>query len=276
MRCSSDHRSPNSRKNSHRSGSGWAYGLHANSDDGNHCFGESSKVYGAIWRSLWHFERCRAPPWWGLCGSCNMAMVSSMAAPSNLRVGLPVFRFRCFWINLPFGGIAFLAVLVFVRKGRPAAVAHGDARKWYQRLASIDWVATVLVLAVVTCLVLGTTWGGSDKGWKDGGVIASLVVCGALVPAIILWEIHMGEKAMLIMSLFRNWSFDAILGRSVDLSRCNRRLALTSASRTAKYPSAGSCSSLPTTPRSTSKLLSAIALPKLVSTSSASFSPWLS
>lgn len=120
---------------------------------------------------------------------------------------------RCFWINLPFGGIAFLAVFVFVRKGKPAAVAHGDTRNWYQRLASVDWVATVLVLAAVTCLVLGTTWGGSDKGWKSGSVIAPLVVCGALVPVIILWEIHMGDKAMLIMSLFRNGSFDAILGR---------------------------------------------------------------
>lgn len=120
---------------------------------------------------------------------------------------------RCFWINLPFGAIAFLAVTVFVRKGKPAAVARGDKRNWYQRLASIDWVATVLILAAVTCLVLGTTWGGFEKGWKDGSVIATLVVCGVLIPIIIAWEIYMGDKAMLLMSLFRNWSFDAILGR---------------------------------------------------------------
>ncbi|KAK9899939.1 MFS general substrate transporter [Cystobasidium minutum MCA 4210] len=120
----------------------------------------------------------------------------------------------CFWINLPFGAIAFAAVTVFVRKGKPAAVARGDKRKrnWYQRLASVDWVATALILAAVTCLVLGTTWGGSDKGWKDGSVIATLVVTGVLVPVIIAWEIYMGDKAMLIMSLFKNWSFDAILG----------------------------------------------------------------
>lgn len=104
-------------------------------------------------------------------------------------------------------------MFVFVRKGRPAALARGDARNWYQRLVSVDWVATVLVLAAVTCLVLGTTWGGSDRGWKDAGVIASLVVCGALVPVIVAWEIYKGDKAMLIMSLFRNWSFVAILGR---------------------------------------------------------------
>jgi hypothetical protein len=100
-----------------------------------------------------------------------------------------------------------------VRKGKPAAVARGDKRGPIARLSSIDWVATALVLACVTCLVLATTWGGSTKGWKDGSVIACLVICGVLVPVIIAWELYMGDKAMIMMSLFRNLSFDALLGR---------------------------------------------------------------
>lgn len=103
--------------------------------------------------------------------------------------------------------------MFFVRAGRPAAVAKGDNRPGFKRMADIDWVATVLVLAAVTCLVLATTWGGSDKGWGDGSVIACLVVCVVLIPIITVYEMWLGDRAMILTSLFRNFSFDAIIGR---------------------------------------------------------------
>lgn len=73
--------------------------------------------------------------------------------------------------NLPFGGIALAAAVFLVKKSTPPAVSMGDKRNGWQRMLSIDWVGTVLVLGCVTALVFATTY-GPNRGWNNGGVIA--------------------------------------------------------------------------------------------------------
>jgi multisubunit Na+/H+ antiporter MnhB subunit len=70
------------------------------------------------------------------------------------------------------GVIAFIAVFFLVKRAPAAATKRGDTRNWIQRLKSIDWLGTVLILGLVTCLTLATTWGSGEKGWGSGAVIA--------------------------------------------------------------------------------------------------------
>ena len=71
-----------------------------------------------------------------------------------------------------FGALAFLTVSMFVKKSVPMAVQKGDTRKGVKRAISIDWIGTILVLGMVTCLTLATTWGANTKGWGSPAVIA--------------------------------------------------------------------------------------------------------
>ncbi|KAL7006650.1 hypothetical protein EMMF5_003817 [Cystobasidiomycetes sp. EMM_F5] len=111
--------------------------------------------------------------------------------------------------------IALAAAVFLVKKSTPPAVSMGDKRNGWQRMLSIDWVGTVLVLGCVTALVFATTY-GPNRGWNNGGVIACLVVCGSLAILTVAWEWYLGDKAMIPLSLFKNRSFCAVIGSQVS------------------------------------------------------------
>lgn len=90
-----------------------------------------------------------------------------------------------------------------VKPSRPLGIGGLDKRNALQRARDIDWIGTLLVLAAVTCLVLATTWGGYGRGWKDGSVIACLVVFAVLCPVVAAWEWYLGDAAMLCPALFK-------------------------------------------------------------------------
>jgi MFS family permease len=77
----------------------------------------------------------------------------------------------CFYINLPFGGIAFVAVMFLVKNSKPKGIKPGDTRNGLFRMLDIDWLGTLLVLGAVTCLTLATVW-GPTQGWGSAQVIA--------------------------------------------------------------------------------------------------------
>jgi hypothetical protein len=54
----------------------------------------------------------------------------------------------------------------------------------------------------VTALVLALQWGGNQKPWKDGSVIACFVVAGVLTIILVFWERYLGDKAMVPVAIF--------------------------------------------------------------------------
>ena len=75
----------------------------------------------------------------------------------------------------------------------------------------MDWVGGGLVLASVTCLVLGLQWGGNTKPWDDAAVIVTLVLAPVIALAFVGWERWLGDKAMVPAAIFKNFSVVAII-----------------------------------------------------------------
>ncbi|CAM5345655.1 1,4-alpha-D-glucan glucanohydrolase OS=Streptomyces alboniger OX=132473 GN=CP975_29995 PE=4 SV=1 [Streptomyces alboniger] len=77
----------------------------------------------------------------------------------------------CFYFNVPFGLVTLLVVSLALKLPRPT----GKAR--------IDVLGALLLAAASTCLVLLTSWGGTEYAWGDRvilGLAAGTVVSGVL------------------------------------------------------------------------------------------------
>ncbi|MGY5764731.1 MDR family MFS transporter [Brachybacterium sp. DNPG3] len=123
--------------------------------------------------------------------------VSSVAGPlvgGWLTEG-PGWRWA-FWLNIPLGVLAIVAVALFLHLPRP--VRTGRAR--------IDYLGMALIAAATVAIVLVCTWGGSEYVWASPqilGLIAAAVVLGGL---FVLVE-SKAEQPVIPLALFRNRSF---------------------------------------------------------------------
>jgi len=100
-----------------------------------------------------------------------------------------------FYVNLPLGIVAlFVTSAVLPRTGA-------------RRLVRIDWPGTALLASTITCLVLLTTWGGTQYAWGSPvilGLGAATVVLGA---AFVVVERRAAEPAI-PLRLFRIRTFN--------------------------------------------------------------------
>jgi EmrB/QacA subfamily drug resistance transporter len=100
-----------------------------------------------------------------------------------------------FYVNLPLGIAAlFVTSVVLPRTGQRRAVR-------------IDWLGTVLLSASITCLVLLTTWGGTEYAWGSPVILGlgTAALVGAV--AFVLVERRAPEPAI-PLRLFRLRTFD--------------------------------------------------------------------
>lgn len=106
----------------------------------------------------------------------------------------------CFYINLPFGGLAAAIIILFFRT--PSAARPAEA-SWKEILLQMDLVGCGLILTAVVCYLLALQWGGTTKPWSDSSVIGTLVGFGLISIAFIANEIYMGERASIQPRLVR-------------------------------------------------------------------------
>ncbi|WP_254878886.1 MFS transporter [Streptomyces sp. NA04227] len=100
----------------------------------------------------------------------------------------------CFYINVPFGLVTFAVVSVVLKLPRP---------KTRPRL---DVLGTLLIAALSSCLVLLTSWGGTEYAW-DSRVILGLGA-GALVSAVLFVVVeHFAPEPLIPLRLFRDSVF---------------------------------------------------------------------
>lgn len=119
--------------------------------------------------------------------------------------------------DLPIGAIT-IAVVTFVLGPQPAGkmsesvesftrakVARWTRGKWnptvdsyFFRLASLDWVGSVIMLGLITCLVLALQWGGIQYAWSSGPVVGTLVGFAVLVILFVLYEWKLAGPAQLL------------------------------------------------------------------------------
>ncbi|HEX6969913.1 MAG TPA: MDR family MFS transporter [Micromonosporaceae bacterium] len=101
-----------------------------------------------------------------------------------------------FWINLPLGALALLAAVFLLRLPRTAGIRP-----------RIDYPGMALLSVGTTCLVLVSTWGGSEYAWTSPlilGMIALTVVTGF---AFVYVERRAAEPIM-PLHLFRDRNFN--------------------------------------------------------------------
>jgi EmrB/QacA subfamily drug resistance transporter len=99
-----------------------------------------------------------------------------------------------FYINLPIGVVALVVI---------AIVLPGTATREKHR---IDYLGALLLAATATCLVLGTSWGGTEYAW-DSPVIIGLGVLAVFL-AVGWWlSARRAAEPVLSLRLFRNRVF---------------------------------------------------------------------
>jgi MFS transporter, DHA2 family, glioxin efflux transporter len=112
----------------------------------------------------------------------------------------------CFYINLPIGGFAAIAVVVFFHL--PAA-SNSPKISLAKKLLHADPVGVVLVMGGITCLILALQYGGTSYPWRSGMVIGLLVGFALITIALVCWEIWLGEYAMMLPRLYKQRSLTA-------------------------------------------------------------------
>jgi EmrB/QacA subfamily drug resistance transporter len=99
-----------------------------------------------------------------------------------------------FYINVPLGILALFVT---------SAVLPASVRR---KLVRIDWVGTGLLSAAIICLVLFTTWGGTEYAWGSPTIIALILATLVLGAAFVVVERSASEPAI-PLRLFRMRTF---------------------------------------------------------------------
>ncbi len=106
-----------------------------------------------------------------------------------------------FYINMPLGAAALLVVVFGLKLHKPTGKPK------------IDYVGAVLVAAAVACLVLLTSWGGTQYAWGSAMIIGLGIASAGLFALFALAEVQAPEP-IIPMRLFRNRTFSASSGVS--------------------------------------------------------------
>ncbi|WP_370415768.1 MFS transporter [Streptomyces fradiae] len=100
----------------------------------------------------------------------------------------------CFYFNVPFGLVTLVVVALVLKLPKPAARARFDV------------LGTLLLAAASTCLVLLTSWGGTEYAWGSR-VILGLGIGAAAAAVLFLVVERFAAEPLIPLRLFRDSVF---------------------------------------------------------------------
>ncbi|MER5939891.1 MFS transporter [Streptomyces sp. NPDC001928] len=101
----------------------------------------------------------------------------------------------CFYINVPFGLLTLAVVAVVLKLPKPETKAR------------LDILGALLLAAASTCLVLLTSWGGTEYAWNSR-VILGLGAGAAVATVLFLVAEHFAAEPLIPLRLFRDSVFN--------------------------------------------------------------------
>lgn len=104
----------------------------------------------------------------------------------------------CFYINLPFGGIAMLFI-AFLLHIPDRDTTHLSTKA---KLSQLDAVGTSVFIPGTVCLLLALQWGGLEYSWSNWRIILLLVLGGVLLISFVLVQIFMPNTATVPSRIF--------------------------------------------------------------------------
>ncbi|KAF2678685.1 MFS general substrate transporter [Lentithecium fluviatile CBS 122367] len=107
----------------------------------------------------------------------------------------------CFYINLPLGGCAALALWLAFHPPKAAAPTPATPK---EKLLQMDIPGVILICATVVCFTLATKWAGVEKAWSSGTTVGLLVASFVLLLLFSADQWHQGDRALLVPSFFKN------------------------------------------------------------------------
>ncbi|MFF8392934.1 MFS transporter [Streptomyces sp. NPDC016172] len=101
----------------------------------------------------------------------------------------------CFYVNVPFGLVTLAVVAVTLKLPKPAVRAR------------LDILGALLLTAASTCLVLLTSWGGTEYAWGSR-MILGLAAGAAVATVLFLVTEHFAAEPLIPLRLFRDSVFN--------------------------------------------------------------------
>lgn len=113
----------------------------------------------------------------------------------------------CFYINVPFGLVTFVVITVVLKLPKPTVRPR------------LDILGAVLLAVASTCLVLLTSWGGTEYAWGSGTILG--LAAGAAGTTLLFLAVeHRAPEPIIPLRLFRDSIFNvtALVGAVVGVA----------------------------------------------------------
>lgn len=110
----------------------------------------------------------------------------------------------CFFVNLPFSGVAMVLLFVFLD-------VHNPRTGLMKGLKAIDWVGSLSIIAVTIMILLGLDFGGETFAWDSVQVICLLVFGSAMIGVFLFGEKRVARYPLMPLRLFNNRHNAAVL-----------------------------------------------------------------
>ncbi|KAI9893422.1 MAG: hypothetical protein M1814_006719 [Vezdaea aestivalis] len=104
-----------------------------------------------------------------------------------------------FWLNLPFAGLGFVLIPIFLR-------LNFKTSSLMSKLRRVDWAGTFVFIASLTSFLIPITWGNIQYPWDSWRTLVPLIVGFLGLIAFGLYEAYYAPEPMIRLSIFHNRS----------------------------------------------------------------------
>lgn len=100
-----------------------------------------------------------------------------------------------FWINLPFAGLGFIMIVLFLK-------LNFKATRFAEKLARVDWIGSFLFIASSTSFIIPITWGGVQYPWNSWRTVVPLVLGIVGLIGFVVYERFVAVEPVVRLSVF--------------------------------------------------------------------------